>query len=56
MFCLWRFTAVNGYLYTVTGIVTCVTIGYAVSCVVPGRRHLEGLTIHSLRRRQTPSA
>ncbi len=50
MFCLWRFTAVNGYLYTVTGIVTCVVIGYVTSLLLPGRSQIEGLTIHSLRR------
>ena len=51
MFSLWKFTAVNGYLYTVTGIVTCVLVGYLASCVLPGRRQLDGLTIHSLKRR-----
>lgn len=50
MFCLWRFTAVNGYLYTVTGMVTCVGIGYLGSLALPGRSQVEGLTIHSLAR------
>ncbi|MGY8687648.1 MAG: hypothetical protein ACKVHP_07940, partial [Verrucomicrobiales bacterium] len=50
MFCLWKFTAVNGYLYTVIGITTCVLLGYITSLVFPGRSETEGLTIHSLRR------
>ncbi len=49
MFCLWKFTEVNGYLYTVTGIGTCVVLGYAASLVLPGHRATEGLTIRSLR-------
>lgn len=53
MFCLWRFTAVNGYLYTVTGIVSCVVIGYGVSLILPGRAQIDGLTIHSLREQKT---
>ena len=48
MLCLWCFTTVNGYLYTVTGIVACVSLGYAASLILPGRKDIEGLTIHSL--------
>jgi solute:Na+ symporter, SSS family len=46
MFLLWRFTNVNGYLYTVSGIVTCVVVGYVASVVRGGQdRDLSGLTI-----------
>lgn len=31
MFWLWRFTSINGYLYTTCGIVTCVIVGYLAS-------------------------
>ena len=40
------FTNVNGYLYTVSGIVTCVVAGYVASVVRGGQdRDLSGLTI-----------
>ncbi|MCP4512178.1 MAG: sodium/solute symporter [Fuerstiella sp.] len=46
MFLLWRFTNVNGYLYTFSGIVTCVIAGYGAS-FVRGEQDsdLTGLTI-----------
>jgi Na+/proline symporter len=50
MFCLWRFTAVNGYLYTASGIATCVVVGYLASLVsAPPTRDLQGLTMYTLR-------
>ncbi len=46
MFCLWRFTAVNGFLYTPFGITMCVVSGYIVSVVTGGQdRDLTGLTL-----------
>ena len=46
MLLLWRFTKVNGYLYTVSGIVTCVVVGYVTSLICGGQdRDLSGLTI-----------
>ena len=51
MFVLWRFTPVNGYLYTFSGITTCFVVGYAASLVLPGDEHgIEGLTIYSMQR------
>ncbi|NIA15508.1 MAG: sodium/solute symporter [Nitrospiraceae bacterium] len=51
MFVLWRFTPVNGYLYTFCGVATCFVVGYVASCVLPGdRQSSEGLTIYTLRR------
>ncbi|MFP6901698.1 MAG: sodium/solute symporter [Opitutales bacterium] len=49
MFCLWRFTAVNGYIYTASGIGSCLVAGYLTSLVF-GRPtgDLTGLTIHTL--------
>lgn len=49
MFCLWNFSAVNGYLYTASGICTCVVVGFTVS-LVTGRptNDLTGLTIFTL--------
>ena len=56
MFCLWKFTRVNGYLYTATGITTCFFVGYVVSLLFPPPRgDLTGLTIHFLRRRKSSS-
>ncbi len=46
MFCLWLFTPVTGYLYTVVGIMSCVSVGYFVSFVKREKpRDLTGLTI-----------
>lgn len=54
MFWLWRFTKVNGYLYTTSGIVTCFIVGYIASFLWPGAtRNLHGLTMHDL---NTPDA
>ena len=49
MFWTWRFTAINGYLYTAIGIGTCVVVGYLTS-LMTGRptKNLTGLTIHTL--------
>ena len=49
MVCLWQFTSVNGYLYTISGIATCVAVGFTTS-VVTGqpKNDLSGLTIHTL--------
>ena len=48
MYCLWKYTSVNGYLYTASGIATCFVIGYAASMVIPSRQNdLEGLTIYT---------
>ncbi len=49
MFCLWKFTAVNGYLYTTAGITTCFLVGYVTSLISPKPTgDLSGLTIHTL--------
>lgn len=48
MFALWRYTAVNGYLFTTCGIATCVAVGYVVSLVTgPPREDLGGLTVYT---------
>jgi Na+/proline symporter len=49
MFCLWRFTSVNGYLYTASGICTCLVVGYAASLAsARPTGDLTGLTIYTL--------
>lgn len=49
MLCLWQFTSVNGYFYTASGIIACVTSGYVVSLTgAPADRDLSGLTIYTL--------
>jgi Na+/proline symporter len=49
MFCLWRFTRVNGYLYTASGIATCFVVGYLGSMLfAPPSRDLSGLTVHTI--------
>ena len=47
MFYLWRFTDVNGYLYTAAGITICLVTGYLASLLRGGPpRDLTGLTLH----------
>ena len=49
MFCLWRFTSVNGYLYTTSGIITCFVVGYSTSLMTAEPTgDLSGLTIYTL--------
>ncbi len=49
MFCLWRFTTINGYLYTTCGITTCFVVGYIASLASSKPTgDLTGLTIHTL--------
>ncbi|MFY9253684.1 MAG: sodium/solute symporter [Fuerstiella sp.] len=51
MFWLWQFTRVNGYLYTASGIVSCVTAGYLASVLkTEPDRDLHGLTIFTIKR------
>ena len=48
MFSLWRYTNVNGYLYTASGIMTCFLAGYLASLLRGGPdRDLTGLTIYT---------
>ncbi len=55
MFWLWRFTMVNGYLYTSSGIATCFIVGYIASFIWPATTSdLQGLTIHQLNDPATP--
>lgn len=48
MFCLWRFTSVNGYIYTACGITTCFVAGYLIS-LFGGTpvENLTGLTVYT---------
>ncbi len=49
MFSLWKFTSINGYLYTTCGITTCFVVGYLTSlATAKPTRDLTGLTIHTL--------
>ncbi|QDV40574.1 Sodium/glucose cotransporter [Stieleria neptunia] len=49
MFGLWKFTAINGYLYTACGITTCFVVGYITSLATQKPADdLAGLTIHTL--------
>lgn len=49
MIVLWRYTSVNGYLYSAAGVFFCVTIGWIASFVSkPPSKDLTGLTLHSL--------
>jgi SSS family solute:Na+ symporter len=49
MFCLWKFTEVNGYLYTFSGITSCFCIGYLASLLLPRfQNDLSGLTVYTI--------
>jgi SSS family solute:Na+ symporter len=49
MFCMWKFTEVNGYLYTASGISTCLVVGYVASLAsARPTGDLTGLTIYTL--------
>ncbi len=49
MFSLWKFTSVNGYLYTTSGIITCFVAGYLASILRGGQdRDLTGLTLFTV--------
>ena len=51
MLCLWQYTKVNGYLYTASGIVTCLVVGYLASLLTPrSENDLSGLTVFTLDR------
>jgi SSS family transporter len=53
MFSMWKFTAINGYLYTASGIACCVTVGFIASLAFGKQvKDLTGLTIYTL---QAPS-
>ena len=49
MFSLWKFTPINGFLYTASGITVCVVVGFTTSLLTgPPANDLAGLTIHTL--------
>lgn len=49
MFWMWKYTAINGYLYTASGICTCVIVGLLASLASDKPSHdLTGLTIYTL--------
>ena len=49
MVCLWKLKLVNGYLFTASGIVTCVVVGYTASWILPAKQvELSGLTVYTI--------
>ena len=50
MVCLWLYSDINGYLYTICGITSCFVVGMVVSKLTGGnRKNLSGLTIHTIK-------
>ncbi len=46
MFLVWRFTRINGFIYSAIGLATCVVTGLAASVITGGQdRDLSGLTL-----------
>jgi SSS family solute:Na+ symporter len=57
MFFLWKYTSVNGYLYTTSGILICFVVGSVCSLLVGGQpRDISGLTIYDLQSQKKTSA
>jgi len=51
-FALRQFHPLHPWFYAVTGIASCVVVGYLASLLIPTRRRpLDGLTIHTIHRR-----
>jgi SSS family transporter len=49
MFALWRYSNINGYLYTASGIVVCCVVGYTASLMFKRPAdNLDGLTVYTL--------
>ncbi|NII29369.1 sodium/solute symporter [Pseudoflavitalea sp. X16] len=42
------FTPLNFWLYSAVGFLSCYVIGYLASCIIPGRRGLQGLTYYTM--------
>ena len=48
LFCVQRYTQTHGFLYAGVGIISCFTIGYAVSLILPAQgKDLRGTTIYT---------
>ncbi|MEM7477932.1 MAG: kelch repeat-containing protein [Planctomycetota bacterium] len=47
LFCVWKYTNVNGYLYALIGIVTCVVVGYLASLLRAPKPGVEDLCVGS---------
>ena len=57
MLSLWFFTPVKAYIFTATGITTCVGVGYVASLIRGGQdRDLSGLTIFTRLQMSSPRA
>ena len=57
MFAVWKYTAIDGYLYTAIGIGTCFVVGYLLSRVIPvAGKDLNGLTIYTLHAEPTAAS
>ncbi|MCA9179598.1 MAG: sodium/solute symporter [Planctomycetales bacterium] len=46
MFGLWKFSRINGYLYTASGVSACFVTGYIASWMFPPPTDIQGLTIY----------
>jgi len=52
MIWIWQATEINGYLYALIGILSCLLIGYIASMMLPpGKTDLENLTLHTLKQK-----
>lgn len=48
LYCIKTYTPLNFWLYSAIGFLSCYGIGYGASCIISGRRGLQGLTYYTI--------
>lgn len=48
LYLIKTFTPLNFWLYSAVGFLSCYIIGYLASCIISGRRGLQGLTFYTI--------
>jgi Na+/proline symporter len=49
LYCVKSYTPLSFWLYSAIGFLSCFIIGYLASCILPGRRGLQGLTYYTIK-------
>lgn len=49
LYCVKTYTPLSFWLYSAIGFLSCYIIGYLASCILPGRRGLQGLTYYTIK-------
>ena len=48
LYCVKTYTPLSFWLYSAIGFLSCYIIGYLASCILPGRKGLQGLTYYTI--------